>query len=167
MKTYSIEEKKRIEKIITSCKLCFVGMADKEGKPYVLPMNFGFDNETIYLHSAQEGRAIRILEHNPRLCITFCTEPNLIYQHPDVACSYRMQSESVLCEGTVEFIEDFDEKVSALHTIMRQYTDKTFEYSKPAVVNVKVWKVHIDTFSAKEFGVRHPNSKAYKDGSTF
>lgn len=160
MKTYPIEERERIHAIITSCKICFVGMADGEGKPYVLPMNFGFKNETIYLHSAQEGHSIRVLEQNPKVCITFCTPPELIYQHPEVACSYRVQSKSVLCEGTVEFIENFDEKVHALNAIMRQYTDKTFKYSKPSVVNVKVWSVNIKRFSAKEFGVRHFNDIA-------
>ncbi|MDD5619779.1 MAG: pyridoxamine 5'-phosphate oxidase family protein, partial [Proteiniphilum sp.] len=40
MKTYPLEEKERIEQVIRSCSLCYVGMADSEGNPYVLPMNF-------------------------------------------------------------------------------------------------------------------------------
>lgn len=30
-----------------------VGMADTDGTPYVLPMNFGYKDGVIYLHSAQ------------------------------------------------------------------------------------------------------------------
>lgn len=163
MKTYSIEEKERIERILKSEKICFVGMSDLEGIPYVLPMNYGYEDDVIYLHSAPEGKAIRILEKNPNVCITLCTQPTLIHQHPDVACSYRMQSESVVCNGRVVFEEEYDEKVRVLNIIMRQYVDKEFTYSAPAVRNVKIWKVAIDDIAAKEFGVRHPNSASYKD----
>jgi nitroimidazol reductase NimA-like FMN-containing flavoprotein (pyridoxamine 5'-phosphate oxidase superfamily) len=163
MKTYSIEEKERIERILKSEQICFVGFSDENGIPYVLPMNYGYEDEVIYLHSGPEGKALRILDANPNVCITFCTQPKLIWQHPDVACSYRMQSESVICNGKVVFEEDFDEKERVLNIIMRQYTDKDFKYSVPAVKNVKIWKVEIESIAAKEFGVRHPNSAMFKD----
>ncbi len=163
MKTYSIEEKEKIERVLQSEQICFVGFSDENGIPYVLPMNYGYENGTIYLHSAREGRSIRILEQNSNVCITFCTQPKLIWQHPDVACSYRMQSQSVLCSGKVVFEEDFEEKEKILSIIMRHYTDRDFKYSVPAINNVKIWKVAIENISAKEFGVRQPNAAFYKD----
>lgn len=166
MKTYSIYEKERIEEILKSEKICFVGFSDENGIPYVLPMNFGYESDVIYLHSAPEGKVLRILEQNRNVCITFCTQPTLIWQHPEVACSYRMQAASVVCNGRVEFEEDFDQKERILNIIMRQYIDKEFSYSEPAVKNVKVWKVKIDTIVAKEFGVRHPNSASFKNSES-
>ena len=167
MKTIPIEEKENIERIFKSEQICFVGFADEKGIPYVLPMNYGYENDLIYLHSGPDGKAIRILEKNPNVCITFCTQPKLIWQHPDVACSYRMQSESVVCNGKVIFEEDFEEKRRMLNIIMSQYTDQDFKYSVPAIVNVKIWKVAIDYVSAKQYGVRHPNSAMYKDRKSF
>lgn len=158
MKTYSIEEKEQIERILKSGQICFVGFSDKDGIPYVLPMNYGYKDDTIYLHSGPQGKALQILEHNPNVCITFCTQPKLIWQHPDVACSYRMQSESVICNGKVVFEENFKKKENILSIIMSQYIDKDFKYSLPAITNVKIWKVSIDSIAAKEFGVRHPNA---------
>ena len=64
MKTLVHTEKEHIEEIIRSCDVCFVGLADTDGTPYVIPMNFGYRNGVIYLHSAQEGRSISILERN-------------------------------------------------------------------------------------------------------
>ncbi len=167
MKTFPVEEKEQIEAIIRACKICFVGMADEEGAPYVLPMNFGYEDGIIYLHSAQEGRSIRTIEKNPKLCITFCTTPELIRQHPDVACSYRMKAGSVVCEGTVVFEEDFSEKAKALDIIMSQYVNKTFTYSTPAINNVKIWKFKIDKVRAREFGIMRPGSISYKDNTVF
>lgn len=167
MMTVTIEERHIIDEIISKNTLCYVGMVDLNGMPYVIPMNFGYADDTIYLHSAQEGSSIEALKQNPNVCITFCTEPKLTFQNEEVACSYRMQGSSVICRGKVVFEEDFDEKVKALNIIMKQYTDRSFTYSVPAVNNVLVWKVEIDTVSTKVFGVPHPNSRNYKDGQIF
>jgi hypothetical protein len=35
---------------------------------------------------------------------------------------------------------------------MKNYTDRQFKYSNPAVSNVKVWRVKVDEITAKAFG---------------
>ena len=87
MKTLIVTEKEQIEDIITKCTICYVGMADTDGTPYVIPMNFGYKEGVVYLHSAQEGRSIDILSRNPKICVTFSTDHALVFQHPQVACS--------------------------------------------------------------------------------
>lgn len=57
MKTLVHTDKELIEATIKKCDICYVGLADTDGTPYVLPMNFGYRDGVIYLHSAQEGRA--------------------------------------------------------------------------------------------------------------
>ncbi len=167
MRTYPVEEKERIEQVIRSCILCYVGMADSEGNPYVLPMNFGYEEGVIWLHSAQEGHSISILEENPQVCITFCTDPRLVWQDEEVACSYRMRADSVICRGRVVFEEEYDEKVNALNIIMHHYSDRTFSYSTPSVKNVKIWKVALEDVSAREFGVPGKKAISYKDRRAF
>ncbi|ULB35047.1 MULTISPECIES: pyridoxamine 5'-phosphate oxidase family protein [Proteiniphilum] len=167
MRTISIEEQERIDNAIRACRLCYVGMSDENGIPYVLPMNFGYEEGIIYLHSAQEGHSISIIEKNPNVCITFCTDPTLVWQNEEVACSYRMRSYSVICKGKVVFEEEYDEKVKALDIIMRQYSGRKFSYSVPSVNNVKIWKVEFENVSAREFGVPGPNTIKYKDRKSF
>lgn len=113
MKTIVIEDKQRIESIILQADACFVGITDLEGNPYVVPMNFGYENDTLYLHSGPEGGKIEMLQHNNNVCITFSLGHKLVYQHKQVACSYSMRSESAMCRGKVEFIEDMEK--SAVH----------------------------------------------------
>lgn len=157
MKTLVHPEKEFIDGVIRQCQICSVGMADEDGTPYVIPMNFGYKDNVVYLHSAQEGSSIAMLEKNPKVCIAFCTDTDLVFQHPKVACSYRMRSKSVIGWGYVVFEEDYDKKVEALHIIMKQYSDKEFEYSRPSVVNVKIWKVELEKVTCKEFGAPHKN----------
>ena len=154
MKTFIIEDKQRMESIIFHCDACFVGITDLEGNPYVVPMNFGYEEGIIYLHSGPEGGKVRMLEHNNHVCITFSQGHELVYQHEKMACSYSMRSESVMCRGKVEFIEDMGEKRKALDIIMHHYTNNEFGYSDPAVRNVKVWKVPVEQMTGKIFGLR-------------
>ncbi|MDH6305716.1 nitroimidazol reductase NimA-like FMN-containing flavoprotein (pyridoxamine 5'-phosphate oxidase superfamily) [Parabacteroides sp. PF5-5] len=143
-----------IESVIRACSVCFVGMADTDGTPYVLPMSFGYRDGVVYLHSSQEGRSISILERNPRVCITFCTDPQLTFQHPEVACSYSVRSRSVIGWGIVTYEEDPEKKRDALKVLMRQYADQNFHYNDPAVRNVKIWVVPLTEMTCKEFGVQ-------------
>mgnify|MGYP000770656569 CR=1 FL=1 len=154
MNTFIIEDKQRIESIILHCDACFVGITDLEGNPYVVPMNFGYENGVLYLHSGPEGSKLEMLEHNNNVCITFSIGHKLVYQHEKVACSYSMRSESAMCRGKVTFIEDMDEKRRILDLLMKQYTDNACSYAEPAVRNVKIWEVKVDEISCKSFGLR-------------
>ena len=155
MKTVFITDKKEIDAIIAKCDICFVGFADTDGTPYVLPMNFGYKDGTVYLHSAQQGRSIDIVSRNPKVCITFSADHALVFQHPQVACSYRMRSTSVIGWGSVVYEEDLDKKREALDIIMKQYVEREFVYSDPAVRNVKIWKVELEQVTCKAFGAPH------------
>ena len=94
-----------------------------------------------------------MLEKDNRVCVTFCTENNRIfYQHPDVACSYSMESKSVLVKGKIEFIEDVEEKNRLMKLFMKHYTDREFKISIPAIRNVKIWLLEPETLTAKAFG---------------
>lgn len=155
MRTLVHDNIETIEETINQCDICYLGMADTDGTPYVLPMNFGYKDGVVYLHSAPEGRHLSIIGRNPHVCLTFCSERKLVHQHPEVACSYRMRSKSVIGWGEVIFEEDLDRKVEILNIIMRQYSNKTFKYSDPAIKNVKIWKIPLENLTCREFGVSY------------
>jgi nitroimidazol reductase NimA-like FMN-containing flavoprotein (pyridoxamine 5'-phosphate oxidase superfamily) len=152
MRTSFITDKKKVESVINQCDVCFVGITEADGTPYVIPMNFGYSEDEIILHSAPEGKHIKLLELSNRVCVTFCSDRKLVYQHPDVACSYSMLAKSVVCKGAVSFVESLEEKEAALNLTMKNYTDRPFKYSKPALINVKVWRVKVDEMTCKSFG---------------
>lgn len=155
MKTLRIESKAQMEEIICRCDTCFVGMNDETGTPYVVPMNFGYREGIVYLHSGPEGKKVNMLQKDNRVCIVFCTGHELVYQSEQVACSYGMRAESVLCKGRAIAIEEPEEKRKALDAIMHHYCpDRSFKYGEPAVRNVRIWEVRIEEMSGKAFGRR-------------
>lgn len=153
MRTLFIESREEIDAVIRACKTCYVAMCD-DGVPYVLPLNFGYNGECITLHSAQHGRMWETLKKNPNVCINFTLGEELAWQDVRVGCSYRVKSKSVVVQGTVEFVDDYDQKVKHLQETMAQYSDSEFKFSKPAVINVGILKVHIDKITGKEFGAK-------------
>ncbi len=156
MKTVTITEQPKIDEVIRSCQFCFVAVADVDATPYVFPMNFGYRDGILYLHSGPQGKKTDILEKNPKVCISFCANASLYYTAEQIACTYLMQTKSVIIDGQVEFIADDAEKIRIMNIIMAHYTAKTdFQYSAPAIKNVRVWKIQPTQVSCRFLGVPH------------
>jgi nitroimidazol reductase NimA-like FMN-containing flavoprotein (pyridoxamine 5'-phosphate oxidase superfamily) len=152
MKNRLLTDKKEIIDIIRRSQWCHMAMNDPDGKPYVLPFNFGFRNDVIYMHGSQKGKKIDLLKNNPAVCINFSIDHVLKYQSEQVACSWSMKFRSVLCYGRVEFIDEFEGKTAALDIIMSQYSDRKFTYNPPSLREVCVWKVVVEKFEGKVYG---------------
>ena len=161
MRTSFITEKNEIEEILDGLSTCFVGMNEADGSPYVIPMNFGYLDGNIILHSGPHGKHLDLLARDNRVCVTFCTENNqLMCQHPDVACSYSVASKSVLFKGRIEFVEDMEEKEQLIKAFMKHYIPREFKISAPAIRNVKVWLLRPEKVTAKVFGQNFRNTRS-------
>jgi len=152
MKNRTLRSIEEIKKIISSCQFCNVGMVDETNSPYVIPMNFGYEDKIIYFHGAPSGKKIEILKNNNAVCISFSTDHELRYQSEGVACSYSMKYRSVIAYGKVEFIDNADEKIKALNVVMNNYTERSFKYNDPAVRDVNVFKVIVEKFEGRIYG---------------
>lgn len=152
MKARLVRNTEGIEAIIRKCEVCYIGLVDQDGTPYVVPMNFGFRENEIYLHSAQQGRKMDIFRRGGKVAFAFSTDHELKFQSEHVACSYSMRYRSVLGTGKVVFIEDHEEKIDVLNVVMSQYTDREFTYSPPSVREVACYKIVVDEISARELG---------------
>lgn len=152
MRAHAISENAAFADIIQRCQFCHLSMVDLEGKPYVIPMNFGFEHDVIYLHGAQHGKKIDILRQHPSVCINFTTDHVLRYQNEEVACSWSMKYRSVLCYGEAEFILEPEEKTAAFHIVMSQYTKGKFKFNPPSIREVNVWKVKVLKYEGRTYG---------------
>jgi len=153
MRTHFIHDRKEIDEILKKCKTCYLAMSDNDF-PYILPMNFGMDGDRVILHSAQQGRMWETIRKNPKVCINWTLGEDLAWQDEQVACSYRVQSKSVIIEGIAEIIDDDVEKERIFKQFMTQYSDLSFKFNAPAIRNVGVIVVPISKISAKEFGAK-------------
>ena len=148
-KDREITDKDEMELILQAAPVCRLAMA-RNGEPYVVPVCFGYDNESIYIHSAPEGEKIDILRENPRVCIEVdLTSGPIPDENP---CSWEMRFKSVICRGAVHFVEDADEKQKALECILHHYGAGPHVFPKPALAKVSVIRVDIDQMTGKKHG---------------
>ncbi len=139
-----------LEEIIKLCPVCHVAMFD-ETYPYLLGFNFGYSNKSIYLHCTKEGKKIDLLRKNNHVCVYFDTDHEIFARNTPVACSWRMKYRSVQAFGKAFFVDDYNEKLAALHIFMANYTSQTFSYSTPAVNNIQIIRIDIEQWQGRSF----------------
>lgn len=145
-----IKDPMTIQKILEEAEICRIALVDGN-EPYLVPMNFGYKDNTLYLHSATEGRKIDILKENNRICFQMDIKTEIIAS--DAPCNWGVKYLSVVGHGKGQLINNATEKINALDIIMAKYDpDTCFEYSEEAISKVTVIKVKIGEISGKKSG---------------
>jgi nitroimidazol reductase NimA-like FMN-containing flavoprotein (pyridoxamine 5'-phosphate oxidase superfamily) len=88
------------------------------GEPYLVPMSYVFDSDSIYLHSFP-GRKIKALKSNPRACFQVDEVDNEI--------SWR----SALAFGSYEEVNDADHRAWVMRRFLTNFPDLTPVESVP------------------------------------
>jgi hypothetical protein len=145
-KDKKITDRNAIESIISESRVCRLAMVDEAG-PYVVPLCFGFRNNTLYFHSAGEGKKLGLLRKNPRVCFELDCDTEVCTGK--VACDFSMRYRSVIGFGTAAFVEATDAKREALDIIMNHYAEGAFDYPDASVKRISVFKVEIDSMTGK------------------
>jgi len=149
-KDEEIADEKVMISIIEKAIICRVAMCWQD-EPYVIPMNFGYQDNYIYLHSAKEGRKLEILRNNNKVCIEFDVDVELVQSQK--ACKTSMKYKSVLIFGKAVILKDIAEKKRALDIIMHHYCYHTslsvFHYPENALEKVIIIKVKIENMTGK------------------
>ena len=147
-----IKDPEKILSIIAACPYCHLGFSD-QGKPYVVPVNFGYaveDGRTVfYFHGAREGRKIDLIRDTGWACMQM--EEGYQLHRADRACGHSAAFRSIIAEGPVSFVEDAEEKRRALDMIMLKNTGRGgWEYSEKMIDAVCVFSLTVDELACKE-----------------
>jgi len=103
-----------VHKILDSALIASVGFVE-DGQPVVVPMLFGREGETLYLHGARKARVIRLLESTTTACLNVTHVDGLVYARSAFNSSMNYRSATVY--GTPRLVEGTDDKLHALKII--------------------------------------------------
>lgn len=142
-----ITDIKEIEDIILRSKVCKLAMC-LDNRPYIVPLCFGFKDNTLYFHSAAAGKKIDILEKNPNVCFEFEILTQVIKSAR--ACKWGMKYRSVIGYGIADIITDENIKRRAFDIIMKQYSGESFEYEDAFLKSAVIIKVEIQSLTGKK-----------------
>ena len=103
-KEKEITDIEELRGIVASARFTAVALC-RDGEPYVVTMNHGWDadNEALYFHCAHEGMKIDFIQANDRTCATVVDDRG--YRHGECDHAYR----SVVIRGTIGIVEELVE----------------------------------------------------------
>ena len=137
-----------LEEILVGAKICRIAMIDN-GLPYILPFNFGYHENCIYIHSAPMGKKIDILKENSLVCFEVEQQAEIV--EDEVACKWSTLYRSVIGYGNIEIVTDFEKKKLGLEIIMTQHglTGK-MDFDHKEVEFIVLLKLKIDSMTGKQ-----------------
>lgn len=145
-----ITDKTIIEEILSQSKICRIAMVD-EGQPYLLPFNYGYRNNCIYIHSAGSGKKLDVLRANPQVCFELELRADLLKS--EKACNWSTIYRSVVGYGKIEIVTGFAGKQQALEIIMAHNGAPELNgFEARQVESIVVLKLPIEKMTAKQSG---------------
>lgn len=142
-----ISEKAEIENILEKARVCRLAFVDGD-IPYIVPLNFGYKDDILYVHSAKQGRKIDLMKRNPRVC--FEVDELVRFKKAKLACDWGVAYKSVIGTGKAGFIESGEEKKKALDIIMAHYSGRSFEYDNDILEKTTVIRIDIVQMTGKQ-----------------
>lgn len=123
----------------------------QDGLPVVVPMIYGLEGDTLYLHGARKARVVRLLEKSSTVCLNVTLVDAIVLARS--AFNSSMNYRSVTVFGTPHLLEDSAEKLHAMR-IISEHTmpGRWSELRDPLTREVKMTGViamTIETASAK------------------
>lgn len=136
-----------LEQVLWQGQVCHLAIPD-DPLPYLVPLNYGYQNGALYFHSAPHGRKIELLERQLRARFSVTIDHGII--KAERACSWGARFTSVMGSGRIEFIEDTQQKQAALQILMAQYSDQPFSFEETQMDATRVFKLVIESMSGKQ-----------------
>ena len=147
-KDKEIIDSEEIEAVIRKATVCRLGLVDGN-ESYIVPVNFGYERNAIYFHSALEGRKVELIKKNNKVCFEIDTDV-AIEKTDKSNCSVKYRS--VIGRGRACILESNEEKLHGLKAIMRQCTGGEYSFSEERLDSVLVVEIKIENVTGKQSG---------------
>ena len=160
-KVFEVTDKYMIDEVLSNSEYGTLSLCN-DNKPYILPLNFVMANDEIYFHGAKKGKKIDLIKENSNASFnvveTYSLLPSYFSTDDGKACPATHLYKSIVVEGNIEFVENYDEKANALESLMKKlqkegkYIPLSDEIYKKAINATCVYKLVSSKVSAK-FGL--------------
>lgn len=111
------------------------------GQPYVIPMSYVYHEGRIYLHSRGEGKKVRFVRDNPRVCFQV-----------DRLSGGRWSS--VLAYGRARLSSDLESKMRMFDAFigkdMQGHGGKGFSREDIGQMDMTIWEIEVEELTGRE-----------------
>ena len=143
-------DREAVHAILDAGLVATVGFV-QDGSPVVVPMIYGRDDDTVFLHGARKARVIRLLEQNESACLNVTLLDGIVYARSTFNSSMNYRSVTVF--GTPRLVEGHEDKLRAMrfisdHTMSGRW-DEVRDSHEREVKMTGVIALDIESASAK------------------
>ena len=134
-KKLEIKSKKKVIEFLSSQQTGRISSIDENGFPQIIPMNFVFINDAVYMHSHIRGEKLDNIRRNQK--VGFEVDKSLeflpsYFSDPTDASLADTLYISVVIKGNASVVSDKEEKTNALNGLMKKYQPEgRYEPIKP------------------------------------
>jgi nitroimidazol reductase NimA-like FMN-containing flavoprotein (pyridoxamine 5'-phosphate oxidase superfamily) len=150
-KEKEITRREDLEEILSQASVVHLGLVDN-GRPYVVPMDFGYADNAIYVHSAMEGRKIDVLKRNPDVCFEIETDHAVVPGDKHNCRNWTSRFKCVMGTGRAVFLTDPEERNLAVNVIMSKFAPGPFTFDDARVAKTALIKIEIESMTGKIHG---------------
>lgn len=147
-KEKEITNKADIEAILKKAFVCHLGLADGD-RPYVVPMNYGYEDGHVYLHGATEGKKLDIIKKNDKVCFEMELFQQDVIKPGDQPCDWGTAFQSVIGFGTAELLQTDEEKTRALNIIIKPHDGRNFTFPEEMLKRTAVIDITVEEMTGK------------------
>lgn len=117
-KDREINDEARLRSILEESSVLRIAIHD-DPAPYILPLLFVYEENSLYFHSARKGKKIDLLKKNQVISFEVDLLNELV---PDEnPCQWSLEFSSIIGYGKVSFIEDTDTMARVLNLLMKKH----------------------------------------------
>jgi len=119
-----IKSKEKIKEFLDKEHVGRIASIDENGYPQIIPMNFVFLDDVIYMHSHTRGEKLENVARNDKVGFEVDRELEFLpsyFEHPTDASVADTLYISVVIKGKGEIVKDKSEKTRALNGLMKKY----------------------------------------------
>ena len=133
--------------IIRDSEYGFLATVSEDGSPYCIAVSHALVGNDIYFHSAKEGHKIDNMVGDNRVCFTAVGKTNILPEQ------FTTEYESAVAFGKAEFVEEQEEKLSAILKICEKYTPEFMEkaavYAQGEMDAMHICKIKVEHITGK------------------
>jgi nitroimidazol reductase NimA-like FMN-containing flavoprotein (pyridoxamine 5'-phosphate oxidase superfamily) len=123
-KKFEIQSKQKMSEFLNSQPVGRVASIDKNGYPQIIPMNFVYAYDAIYMHSHPYGEKLDNIRRNSNVGFEvdqhICFLPSYYFHVSDASQADTLYI-SIVIKGKAQIVEDNSEKAKALNALMEKY----------------------------------------------
>jgi len=146
-----IKDEQVLSEILSAGSICRIAILDGD-LPYIVPVNYGYSDGTLYIHSAPEGKKIDLLCKDNRVCFEVEHSPEVIKGKR--ACDWTTRYRSVVGYGTIDMLSDKKSKQHGLKVIMTQHgATGPMDFTPKSLDRMVILKLTITSLTGKQSSI--------------